>query len=120
MSLFQQMQKFKIKPDKFTVVALLTGCAQVGALEQGKWIHEYMNEHRIIIDAVCGTALIDMYAKCGCIDKSLEVFYGLHDKDTASWTSIICALSVNGKTSKALELFTEMKESGFRLMILPS
>ena len=45
MRLFQQMQKFKIKPDKFTVVALLTGCAQVGALEQGKWIHEYMNEH---------------------------------------------------------------------------
>ncbi|GJY28681.1 pentatricopeptide repeat-containing protein [Tanacetum coccineum] len=114
MRLFQQMQKFKIKPDKFTVVALLTGCAQVGALEQGNWIHEYMNEHRIVIDAVCGTALIDMYAKCGCIDKSLEVFYGLHDKDTASWTSIICALSVNGKTSKALELFTEMKESGFR------
>ena len=57
---------------------------------------------------------MDMYAKCGCIDKSLEVFYGLHDKDTASWTSIICALSVNGKTSKALELFSEMKESGFR------
>nr|GEZ01607.1 hypothetical protein [Tanacetum cinerariifolium] len=28
MCLFQQIQKFKIKPDKFTVVALLTGCAQ--------------------------------------------------------------------------------------------
>ncbi|GJU55149.1 pentatricopeptide repeat-containing protein [Tanacetum coccineum] len=99
MRLFQQMQKFKIKPDKFTVVALLTGCAQLRALEQGNWIHEYMNEHRIVIHAVCGTALFDMYAKCGCIYKSLEVFYGLHDKDTASWTSIICALSVNGKTS---------------------
>nr|GFC14236.1 hypothetical protein [Tanacetum cinerariifolium] len=70
MRLFQQM--LNIKPDNFTVVALLTGY------------------------------------------KSLEVFYGLHDKDTASWTSIICALSVNGKTSKALELFTEMKESGLR------
>nr|GEW85233.1 pentatricopeptide repeat-containing protein At1g31430 [Tanacetum cinerariifolium] len=114
MCLFQQMQSYRIKPDKFTVVALLTGCAQVGALEQGNWIHEFMNEHRIVIDAVCGTALIDMYAKCGCIDKSIEVFYRLHDKDTASWTSIICALSVNGKTSKALELFAEMKESGFR------
>nr|GFA17885.1 hypothetical protein [Tanacetum cinerariifolium] len=114
MRLFQQMQKFKIKPDNFTVVALLTGCAQVGALEQRNWIHKHMNERRISIDAVCGTALIDMYAKCDCVDKSLEVFYGLHDKDTASWTSIICALSVNGKTSKALESFTEMKESGLR------
>ncbi|KAJ0593859.1 putative tetratricopeptide-like helical domain superfamily [Helianthus annuus] len=114
MTLFQQMQMYKIKPDKFTVVALLTGCAQVGALEQGKWIHEYMNEHKITIDAVCGTALIDMYAKCGCIEKSLDVFYGLNEKDTASWTSIICALSLNGKPGKALELFNQMKESGFK------
>ncbi|GKB38850.1 pentatricopeptide repeat-containing protein [Tanacetum coccineum] len=68
MRLFQQMQNLRIKPDKFTVVALLTGCAQVGGLEQGNWIHQYMNEHRIVIDAVCGTALIDMYAKCGCLD----------------------------------------------------
>ncbi|KAK9077736.1 hypothetical protein SSX86_006073 [Deinandra increscens subsp. villosa] len=114
MDLFQQMQIYKIKPDKFTVVALLTGCAQVGALEQGKWIHEYMNEHKITIDAVCGTALIDMYAKCGCIEKSLDVFYGLNEKDTALWTSIICALSLNGKPGKALELFYQMKESGFK------
>ncbi|KAL8227811.1 hypothetical protein R6Q57_015395 [Mikania cordata] len=114
LDLFQQMQVSKIKPDKFTVVALLTGCAQVGALEQGKWIHEYMNEHKITIDAVCGTALIDMYAKCGCIDKSLDVFNMLNKKDTASWTSIICALSLNGQPKKALELFYQMKESGFK------
>ncbi|KAK1430817.1 hypothetical protein QVD17_13853 [Tagetes erecta] len=114
LALFQQMQIYKIKPDKFTVVALLTGCAQVGALEQGKWIHDYMNEHNITIDAVCGTALIDMYAKCGCIEKSLDVFYRLNEKDTASWTSIICALSLNGKPDKALELFHQMKEFGFK------
>nr|GFB21120.1 hypothetical protein [Tanacetum cinerariifolium] len=49
MRLFQQM--LNIKPDNFTVVALLTGCAQVGELEQRNWIHEHMNEHRISIDA---------------------------------------------------------------------
>ncbi|XP_071730416.1 pentatricopeptide repeat-containing protein At1g31430 [Rutidosis leptorrhynchoides] len=114
MALFQKMQMLKIKPDKFTVVALLTGCAQVGALEQGKWIHEYVNEHKLKVEAVCGTALIDMYAKCGSIEKSLDVFYSLREKDTASWTSIICALSLNGKTCKALELFHEMKKCGFK------
>lgn len=113
MLLFREMQYNRVKPDKFTVVALLTGCAQVGALEQGKWIHTYMNENRIAIDAVAGTALIDMYAKCGCIDKSLKIFYGLKEKDTASWTAIICSLAVHGKTSKALELFSAMKQSGF-------
>ncbi|KAA8523061.1 hypothetical protein F0562_009484 [Nyssa sinensis] len=114
LALFQEMQIRRVKPDKFTLVALLTGCAQLGALEQGKWIHGYIDEKRITIDAVVGTALIDMYAKCGCIEKSLEIFSGVKDKDTASWTSIICGLAMNGKTSKALELFSEMKQAGFR------
>ncbi|KAF5482110.1 hypothetical protein F2P56_002702 [Juglans regia] len=112
MTLFREMQIRKVKPDKFTVVSLLTGCAQVGALEQGKWIHGYIDENRIMVDAVVGTALIEMYAKCGCVEKSLEIFYELKEKDTASWTSIICGLAMNGKTSKALELFSEMKKAG--------
>ncbi|KAG7989121.1 hypothetical protein I3843_03G221400 [Carya illinoinensis] len=112
MTLFQEMQIRRVKPDKYTVVSILTGCAQVGALEQGKWIHEYIDENRIMVDAVVGTALIEMYAKCGCVEKSLELFYELKEKDTASWTSIICGLAMNGKTSKALELFSEMKKAG--------
>ncbi|KAK3028082.1 hypothetical protein RJ639_039373 [Escallonia herrerae] len=60
MALFQDMQMNRVKPDKYTMVTLLTGCAQLGALEQGKWIHEYMLENRIAIDAVTGTALIDI------------------------------------------------------------
>ncbi|XP_062090638.1 pentatricopeptide repeat-containing protein At1g31430 [Humulus lupulus] len=112
MVLFQEMQSKRVKADKFTMVSLLTGCAQLGALEQGKWIHSYINEHGIKIDAVVGTALIEMYAKCGCIDESLEIFKGTGDKDTASWTSIICGLAMNGQANKALELFSEMKRVG--------
>lgn len=111
-ALFREMQIRRVKPDKFTVVALLTGCAQLGALEQGKWIHGYIDENRISVDTVVGTSLIEMYAKCGCVEKSLDIFYELKEKDTASWTSIICALAMNGKTSKALELFLEMKQAG--------
>ncbi|XWS17190.1 hypothetical protein CRYUN_Cryun33cG0047000 [Craigia yunnanensis] len=111
MKLFQKMQIQRVKPDKFVVVSLLTGCAQLGALEQGKWIHGYLNENRIVVDTIVGTALIEMYAKCGCVDKALEIFYGLSKKDTASWTSIICGLAVNGEASKALELFSEMKRT---------
>lgn len=111
-ALFREMQIRNVKPDKFTVVTLLTGCAQLGALEQGKWIHGYLDENRITMDVVVGTALIEMYSKCGCVDKSLEIFYELEDKDTASWTSIICGLAMNGKTGEALRLFSEMELVG--------
>ncbi|XP_030475973.2 pentatricopeptide repeat-containing protein At1g31430 [Syzygium oleosum] len=113
-NLFQELQVRGIKPDKFTTVALLTGCAQCGALEQGKWIHRYIDEHGIQLDAVVGTALIDMYAKCGCIDKALDIFYRLRIHDTASWTAIICGLAMNGRTGEALNLFIEMRDHGFK------
>ena len=113
-ALFREMQIKRVSPDRFTLVALLTGCAQLGTLEQGKWIHGYIDENKIMIDAVVGTALIEMYAKCGFIEKSLEIFNGLKEKDTASWTSIICGLAMNGKTSKALELFAEMEQTGVK------
>lgn len=113
-ALFQEMQFRRVPVDKFTVVALLTGCAQLGALEQGKWIHGYIDENGIKIDTVVGTALIEMYAKCGCIDESVEIFNGMKEKDAATWTAIVCALAMNGKTSKALELFSEMKQVGIK------
>lgn len=113
-ALFQEMQFRRVQVDKFTVVALLTGCAQLGALEQGKWIHGYIDENGIKIDTVVGTALIEMYANCGCLDESVEIFDGMKEKDAATWTSIVCALAMNGKTSKALELFSEMKQVGIK------
>ncbi|KAK3229580.1 hypothetical protein Dsin_001461 [Dipteronia sinensis] len=113
-SLFREMQIRRVKPDKFIVVALLTGCAQLGALEHGRWIHGYIDENRITLDAVVGTALIEMYAKCGCIEKALEIFYHMREKDTASWTSIICGLAMNGKINKAIQMFTEMNQNGPR------
>ncbi|XP_042046518.1 pentatricopeptide repeat-containing protein At1g31430-like isoform X3 [Salvia splendens] len=114
MTLFRCMQMNGIKPDKYTLVTLLTGCAQLRALEQGEWIHAYLKEIGIIIDAVVGTALMEMYAKCGCLEKSLQIFYQLNQKDAASWTSMICALAMNGDAEKAVQLFTEMTQLGIR------
>nr|KYP74004.1 Pentatricopeptide repeat-containing protein At1g31430 family [Cajanus cajan] len=113
-ALFGEMQIRGVKLDKFIVVTLLTSCAQSGAPEQGKWIHNYIDENRITVDVVVGTALIEMYAKCGCIEISLEIFHGLKEKDTASWTSIICGLAMNGRTSEALELFEAMQTCGLK------
>ncbi|XP_042002650.1 pentatricopeptide repeat-containing protein At1g31430-like [Salvia splendens] len=114
MTLFRSMQMKGIEPDKYTLVTLLTGCAQLRALEQGEWIHAYLKEIGIIIDAVVGTALMEMYAKCGCLEKSLQIFYQLNQKDAASWTSMICALAMNGDAKKAVQLFTEMTQVGIR------
>jgi len=106
----------RIRLDRFTVVTLLTACVNLGALEQGKWIHAYINDNMIQVDAVVSTTSIDMYSKCGCIEKSMEVFRDAQGrKDAATWTSIICGLAMNGQTARALELFSKMKQAGVKL-----
>ncbi|KAL0915337.1 hypothetical protein M5K25_015749 [Dendrobium thyrsiflorum] len=114
LAMFREMQMKKIKPDKFTVVALLTLCANLGALDQGKWIHRYIEDSNIRIDNVVSTALIDMHAKCGSVDKSLEIFREVKEKDRVTWTSMICGLALNGRTQNALELFYEMIARGVK------
>ncbi|MCL7023234.1 hypothetical protein MKW94_007485 [Papaver nudicaule] len=93
LSLFNEMQTRRLKPDGFTVVSLLTGCAQLGALEQGRWIHGYIEDHNIRMDAVVGTALIDMYAKCGFIEKSMEVFLKADERDRSMECNYLWARS---------------------------
>ncbi|XP_012840236.1 PREDICTED: pentatricopeptide repeat-containing protein At1g31430 [Erythranthe guttata] len=114
LTLFRYMQMDGVKPDKYTLVSLLTGCAQLGALEQGEWIHSYLEENGIPVDAVVGTALIEMYAKCGCVDKSLRIFNQLKYKDTASWTSIICGSRYERKYIHGSAIVSEMTRAGIK------
>lgn len=111
LSLFREMQMQRVEPDRFTIVTLLTCCANLGALDQGEWIHQFAVDRKMKVDAVLGTSLIDMYAKCGHVKKSMEVFEQMQGRDTTAWTSIICGLATNGQAGRALELFEDMERS---------
>ncbi|KAJ8442077.1 hypothetical protein Cgig2_007915 [Carnegiea gigantea] len=42
-------------------------------------------------------ALIDMYAKCGCLEEARGVFDTMRIRDVVSWTSMISAYGVSGQ-----------------------
>ncbi|XP_059068332.1 pentatricopeptide repeat-containing protein DOT4, chloroplastic-like [Cryptomeria japonica] len=93
-TLFHHMQQTGFQPDRFTFASVLPACAKMGALEQGINIHRGIMERGILSDIVVATALADMYAKCGSIDK-------------ARYTQ-------NGSDEKALETFKQMKLAGVK------
>ncbi|KAL0420924.1 UNVERIFIED_CONTAM: Pentatricopeptide repeat-containing protein, chloroplastic [Sesamum latifolium] len=72
--LFRLMQLSGIKPDEASFVSILCACAHLGSLEIGKWIHRYVEKHKMPVTVKLGTALIDMYSKCGCLDLAEKVF----------------------------------------------
>lgn len=114
LSVFRDMMVAKVKPDEITVASVLSACGHLGALDIGKKVHEYISENNIKADIYVGNALIDMYCKCGCIEKALEVFDGMKERDTVSWTSVISGLAVNGHAEHALEIFSRMLSRGIK------
>lgn len=105
---FQNMMLNKIKPDEITISSVLSACAHLGLLDMGKKIHEYITEHNIRVDIYVGNSLIDLYCKCGDVEKSLQVFHDMSEKDSVSWTAVITGLAVNGIANSAIQLFEEM------------
>ncbi|XP_057862797.2 putative pentatricopeptide repeat-containing protein At3g23330 [Cryptomeria japonica] len=106
--LFSQMQQTDIQPDHFTFAAILPACAKIGALEQGMGIHDTIIERGYLPDVVVANALIDMYAKCGSLDKACEVFDKLANKTAISWNTLISGYAQNGNLDDALRVFKEM------------
>ncbi|KAK9143646.1 hypothetical protein Syun_013046 [Stephania yunnanensis] len=100
--------------DKVTVASVLSACASLGALDQGKWVHSYMERRGVECDMVIGTALVDMYGKCGCLERAIEVFMGMEEKDVLAWTAMIAVFALHGLGDKAFDLFEEMQAEGIK------
>ncbi|CAA0808864.1 Pentatricopeptide repeat-containing protein ELI1-chloroplastic [Striga hermonthica] len=113
LTLFRKMMRSGLRPNEATMLAVLTACGQVGALESGRWAHSYLAHSKTCtIDARVGSALIDMYGKCGSLEDALSVFDGIRDKDVVVYNAMIGAYAIHGLSGDALNLFREMRESG--------
>ncbi|XP_042421079.1 putative pentatricopeptide repeat-containing protein At5g40405 [Zingiber officinale] len=113
LALFSRMQAEGPEPNDMTLVSVLAACAHLGALEQGKWIHSYLRSNGIKISVFLGTALIDMYAKCGQVQLALNLFDEMPEKNLLTWTTMIKGLAMHGNGVEALQLFSVMGASGF-------
>ncbi|CAL1370768.1 unnamed protein product [Linum trigynum] len=106
--LFRLLQSQRIRANEKVMVSVIASCAHLGALEIGEKAHEYIVMNNLTVNVILGTALVEMYAKCGSIDKALQVFDQIPDKDALSWTALISGFAMHGYADKAVEYFTHM------------
>lgn len=111
LDIFRVMQMVGIEPDEISVIAVLPACAHLGALEVGKWIHMYADKNGFLMETGVCNALVEMYAKCGCIDEAWRLFDQLVEKDVISWSTMIGGLANHGKVCGAIQLFQEMQKA---------
>lgn len=112
--LFYLMRDLSIKPDSTTCVSVLSACAQLGAIGLGHWVHEYVVAQGFHVNVVLGTSLINMYTRCGRVNKAREVFDSMIEINVVAWTAMISGYGMHGYGTQAVELFLQMRVHGTR------
>ncbi|XP_048557959.1 pentatricopeptide repeat-containing protein At1g08070, chloroplastic-like [Triticum urartu] len=111
LAIFNEMQATEVNPNDITMVSVLSACAVLGALETGKWVHSYIRRKALPLTVVLGTALVDFYAKCGCIEDAVKAFESMPVRNSWTWTALIKGMASNGRGREALELFSSMRKA---------
>ncbi|GFZ08313.1 pentatricopeptide repeat (PPR) superfamily protein [Actinidia rufa] len=94
--------------------AMIMGYAREGKVFETLGLFEEMlevGEVKPNEGTLLGTALIDLYSKCGCLDDARKVFEEMPEKNVVVWNSLICGYSQVGSLRYATDLFREMCSS---------
>eukprot|EP01018_Ginkgo_biloba_P018986 Gb_02562 [translate_table: standard] len=113
LKLVRQLQLSNEKPNSVTITSVLPACAHIAALQQGMEIHNYVTKGGQL-NVFVGTALIDMYAKCGSIEDARQVFDKVSQKNVVLWTAIIAGYAMHGYGEETLALLSEMQQAGMK------
>ncbi|XP_057872199.2 pentatricopeptide repeat-containing protein At3g24000, mitochondrial [Cryptomeria japonica] len=114
LKLFHSMLQDAIKPDEFTLVSIVSACANLASLEQSKGVHAHVIKYRLQSDVFVANVVVDMYAKCGSIEDSIKVFDKLSSRNVVSWTTMISAYAHYGLGKEALLIFEQMQQRGIK------
>lgn len=114
LKLFIEMQRAKISADSATYASILRACANLASLILGKQLHSHIIRSGYISNVFSGSALLDMYAKCGSIKDALQMFREMPVRNTVSWNALISAYAQNGDGDHALRSFEQMVHLGLQ------
>ncbi|KAL1352406.1 hypothetical protein HN51_016414 [Arachis hypogaea] len=113
--LFHQMNACALsaeeRPDNFTVSISLKSCVGLQRLELGEMIHGFLKKKAMNKDVFVGSALIELYSKCGRMNDAEKVFMEYPNPDVVLWTSMVTGYERSGDPELALAFFSQMVAS---------
>ncbi|KAI5065835.1 hypothetical protein GOP47_0018459 [Adiantum capillus-veneris] len=111
---FKQMMVHGVLPNMSIYASLLSACAFLAALAEGRRIHELLLVGGVQPDVVLGTAIVNFYGKCGSVEDAQRIFERMPQRNVAAWNSIIATFCHIGDIDKACTLFVQMQDDGIR------
>ncbi|GAV79491.1 PPR domain-containing protein/PPR_2 domain-containing protein/PPR_3 domain-containing protein, partial [Cephalotus follicularis] len=107
---FLRMKDEGVSPNMYTLVSVSKAVGKMVDVDRGKVVHRFASDLGLRSNVLVGTALIDMYSKCGSLDDARSVFdsnfvnFGVNPP----WNAMISGYSQCGSCHEALVLFVKM------------
>ncbi|XP_065878330.1 pentatricopeptide repeat-containing protein At1g28690, mitochondrial-like [Euphorbia lathyris] len=112
LEVYVEMQRFGFSPNISSFASVIGACSTLVGFEIGQQVHGQLFKSEFVSHIKMGSALVDMYAKCGKVEDAQRVFDHMPEKNVFSWSSMIDGYGKNGRPIEALEHFNRMKECG--------
>ncbi|KAL3507053.1 hypothetical protein ACH5RR_032435 [Cinchona calisaya] len=113
-AVFREMKQVKENLNTVIMLNLFEACSLFGELKISKSAHGIAVRHDLASEVTVGTAVLDMYSKCGAIESSRTAFEYMPQKNVVSWSAMIAAYGMNGLPREALSLHAEMESQGLK------
>ncbi|XP_023770900.1 pentatricopeptide repeat-containing protein At4g18520, chloroplastic [Lactuca sativa] len=104
-----------VTPNPFTFSSVLKACAKMEDIWHGKVIHSSISKSPSFDNVFVGSALINMYSKCGYVEDAIEVFDNMPEKNLVSWKAMIVGYAKNGMCREAMKLMYRMEAEGIEV-----
>ncbi|XP_057970500.1 pentatricopeptide repeat-containing protein At2g13600 [Malania oleifera] len=92
-------------PNSSPFAKLLDSCLHSKSAPETRRIHARLIKTPFSSEVFIQNRLIDVYAKCGCLDDACKLFDRMPEKNTFTWNSIINALIKSGFIDEAARSF---------------
>ncbi|XP_038686470.1 pentatricopeptide repeat-containing protein At2g13600-like [Tripterygium wilfordii] len=103
----------ELESDSFTLGSVLTACADMASLRQGKEIHSYAIAKGLHCNTFVGGALVEMYCKCQDLEAAQMAFDEITENDTATWNALVSGYARCNQIESMQDLLQKMKRDGY-------
>ncbi|KAJ1283047.1 hypothetical protein BS78_03G098100 [Paspalum vaginatum] len=110
--LFCDMRRAGLSPDRATCSSIMKASSSLAVIGLGRQMHAYLTKSGHMSSMFLGSALLDMYAKCGCLDEALRTFGEMPEKNSITWNAAISAYANFGQAKNAIRMFERMLHCG--------
>ncbi|KAK7317593.1 hypothetical protein RJT34_01964 [Clitoria ternatea] len=113
--LLSAMRRSAVPFDSHTFGSIVKGVACARKLELGQQLHSVMLKSGLSEDVFSGSALLDMYAKCGTLDDAYVVFQCMPKRNYVSWNTMVNTYSCVGDRDMAFWVLRCMEFEGVKI-----